>query len=99
MERDFLKFILTCINNLKSHMGVDRKVRFLNTNLLPGALVGLIVQAIAMQTFKNNYNYVMHVLTALQRPDNIPKCLGAIKNKMEAETYFKGYDFENLLHG
>lgn len=95
--RDFLAFILKCINEIKIRICDDLNVRFLNTNLFPGALIGSIVQAVAMQTFKNNYNYVMHVLTALQRPDNTPLCLGAIKNKAEAETYFEGYDFEDLL--
>lgn len=95
--RDFLKFILKCIDEVKLQVINDRRVRFLNTNLMPAALAGLIVQAIAMKTFKSNYSYVMHVLTALQRVNDIPLCLGAIKSKEEAEHYFKGYDFENLL--
>jgi len=97
MYRDFLKFILNCINELKPSVCHGTNARFLNTNLVPGALIGLIVQCIAMQTFKNNYNYVMHALTALQRPNHIPLCLGAIKNKDEAHAFFEGYDFENLL--
>jgi hypothetical protein len=98
MYRDFLTFIVQCTHRVKTEVCGDVNVRFLNTNLFPAALVGLIVQAVAMQIFKNNYSYVMHALTALQRPNGVPLCLGAIRNREEAELYFEGYEFGRLLN-
>lgn len=101
-ENDYLfikvqKFVLKCIGHLKELACPESKVRMVNTNLAPGALVGIMIQGITMRAFKDNYNYIQHVFTALQRPGRVPGCIGSILNDDEANQYFPGFDMDNLI--
>ncbi len=95
--RNLQSFILKCVNILKSKIIDDIKIRYLNTNLYPSAFVGLLCQGISMRKFKNNYNYVMHVLDSLQRPGGIPLCIGGIKSRDEALEKFPGFSPDNAI--
>ena len=92
---DMQRYLFLCIFNLKKEFQAEFPVY--NTNLYPLALIGLLTQAAAIKVFQNNYNYVMHALTALQRHNNIPRCIGAIKDQHEVNTYFPEFDFSKLV--
>ena len=87
-KRELASFFLRSREEIKRRIYNDSEVTFFNTNLYPPAIMGLVIQSIGIQIFSNNYNYNIHVLTALQRSKNVPKCIGAIKSKEEAERYF-----------
>lgn len=89
-------FLLRCVKCIRNSV-TESNVRFLCTNLYPAAFTGLMVQGISMRTFKNNYNYVMHVLDSLQRPNNVPVCIGALLDEKEAACYFEGYSLKDLI--
>lgn len=95
--KKMLAFMLACIDHVKGEICPDRKISFKNTNLLPSALLSMLTQAAAMHLFDNNYAYVMHVLSALQRQNNVPVCVGAIRDEEEAEKYFPDYRFGEII--
>lgn len=95
--KNMLGFMLACIDHVKGEICPNPKIPFKITNLLPSALLSTLTQASAMHLFDNNYSYVMHVLTALQRKNNAPVCVGAIENEAEAAQYFPDYRFGEIL--
>jgi hypothetical protein len=94
---DLSKFLFKCIQQLKQQLCPEQKIRIFNTNLYPQAYIGMLIQSIAIRLFNNNYNYIMHALTALQRSGNRPLCVGAITNQDEAKQYFPKYSFADLV--
>ncbi|MBN1413073.1 MAG: hypothetical protein JW969_19695 [Spirochaetales bacterium] len=94
---DLTKFLLICIRELGHVMGVPDKIRMLNTNLYPGAYIGMLIQFAAIRIFNSNYSYIMHALTALQRPAGISSCIGAVSNQEEADRVFPGYDLSDIV--
>jgi hypothetical protein len=94
---DLLKFLLQCIAKVKDKLCPAKGIRMFNTNLYPRAYIGMLIQAVAIRLFNNNYNYIMHALTALQRFDEVPLCVGALTDQAEADQYFPGFDFTELI--
>ena len=90
------KFLVICVDKLKAQLFPDFKEKMMNTNLVPGAFIGVIMQAIGIRTFSNNFNYIQYIMTAMQRPRKVPGCIGAILSEEEAEKYFDGFDLNNL---
>lgn len=92
-----LDFMLACIDQVKTVASPDTAVPFHNTNLFPPAILSMLIQASSMHLFNNNYNYVMHVLSALQRRNGAPACVGAIRDEAEAKQYFPDYRFGDIV--
>jgi hypothetical protein len=96
MERGFQKMLLECIRALQTALAVDHKEKIRFTNLYPMALIGLLTQTLAIRHFSNNYHYIMHALTGLQRRDGIPLCIGASMNMNEVKRHFPGFSSDDL---
>ncbi|HEX3043814.1 MAG TPA: hypothetical protein VHY08_03590 [Bacillota bacterium] len=94
---DLSHFLFRCIRQLKQRLCPNQNGQIYNTNLYPQAYIGMLIQSLAIRLFNNNYNYIMHALTALQRSDTRPLCVGAIKDQNEANQYFPGYSFAELI--
>ena len=94
---DLSKFLFSCIKQLKPKLCLAKNIRMFNTNLYPRAYIGMLIQSVAIRLFNNNYNYIMHALTSLQRINNTPLCIGAIIDKEEAKTCFPGFSFSDLI--
>ena len=94
---DLSKFLFSCIKQLKLKLCLAKNIRMFNTNLYPRAYIGMLIQSVAIRLFNNNYNYIMHALTSLQRINNTPLCIGAIIDKEEAKTCFPGFSFSDLI--
>lgn len=90
------KFLFVCAEQLKNALFPDFPDKMMNTNLAPGACIGIIMQAIGIRSFSNNFNYIQYLMTAMQRPRRVPGCLGAALNEEEAEKYFDGFDWNQL---
>ena len=61
------RFALKCWKSLNDKIGLKRGLY--NNNILPVSIVGLIVQSVGIVDFSDNYNYIQHLLAALQRRD------------------------------
>ena len=94
---DLPGFLFLCIKQLKRALTVPENIRMFNTNLYPRAYIGMLIQSAAIRLFNNNYTYIMHAITSLQRTGNKPLCIGAVKNEEEATIYFPGFSFSDLL--
>jgi hypothetical protein len=94
---DLSKFLFKCIDLLKSELCSGKAIRIFNTNLYPRACIGMLIQAVAIRLFNNNYSYIMHTLTALQRSSDAPLCVGALADQNEADRHFPGFDFSELV--
>jgi hypothetical protein len=94
---DLAAFLLRCIGAIKKEVCPEKQLRMFNTNLYPRAYIGMLVQSVAIRLFNNNYNYIMHALTALQRSANAPLCVGAISDQDEADRHFPGFSFSELV--
>jgi hypothetical protein len=94
---DLSMFLLQCIGAVKKEVCPGMKVRMFNTNLYPRAYIGMLVQSIAIRLFNNNYNYIMHALTSLQRSAFAPLCVGALEDQDEADRCFPGFSFSELV--
>lgn len=92
----FQRALLTGIRMMRSTFGVAEHVKFYCTNLQPAALIGLLTQALAIRRFSNNYTYIMHALTAIQRLDNVPLCIGSVKSPVEMKKFFPGFTPDDL---
>ncbi|MGA1870071.1 MAG: hypothetical protein ACMUJM_16165 [bacterium] len=91
------KVLFRCIETIRPFVYNKKRIRLLNTNLFPLAFIGLLVQGIAMRLFRNNYHYIMHILTGLQRHNDIPLCIGAVKTEKEAGRYFPDFSLDTLI--
>lgn len=80
---------------LGARFGFRRNYYF--TNLVPSSLYGVVVQAVALLIFPNNYNYFQHSLAGLQRADNRPLCVGMVLNKGELSKFFPEFTQEDLF--
>ncbi len=94
---DLSKFLFKCIRNLKDVLYPETSIKIFNTNLYPQAYIGMLIQSLAIRSFNNNYNYIMHALTALQRAGGMPLCVGSLTDQSEADRCFPGYDFADLV--
>ncbi|MEK3904695.1 hypothetical protein [Paenibacillus sp. FSL R7-0179] len=100
-ENDYIfirmqKFLFVCVEKLKAELFPDYADKMMNTNLAPGAFIGIIMQAIGIRSFSNNFNYIQYIMTAMQRPRKRPGCIGAILNEEEAAQHFEGFDLSYL---
>ncbi|AIQ58844.1 hypothetical protein [Paenibacillus borealis] len=100
-EKDYIfirmqKFLFVCVEKLKAELFPDLADKMMNTNLAPGAFIGIIMQAIGIRSFSNNFNYIQYIMTAMQRPRRLPGCIGAILNEEEAAQHFEGFDLSYL---
>ncbi|MEK3684993.1 hypothetical protein [Paenibacillus sp. FSL R10-2736] len=100
-EKDYIfirmqKFLFVCVEKLKAVLFPDFADKMMNTNLAPGAFIGIIMQAIGIRSFSNNFNYIQYIMTAMQRPRRLPGCIGAILNEEEAAQHFEGFDLSYL---
>jgi hypothetical protein len=93
---EFKKFLFKCLRLWKYNVEKS-DMRLLNTNLFPTAMIGIFVQAISVRVFRNNYNYIIHAITSIQRRTGIPLCVGAIKTKEESEMYFPDFLMDELI--
>jgi hypothetical protein len=75
----------------------ELRMDFMASNMFYPAFAGLLVQGVAMKKYYNNLNFVLHTLTALQRMGGIPRCVGAVESKEEADCYFTGYDINSIF--
>jgi len=89
-----LKFAIHCRQIIINQIGV--KNDFLHSNSLPISFIGLIIQSLGIVIFSNNYNYIQHILAALQRKDDKPMCIGIAKNIEEAQIHFPQFSVEDL---
>ncbi len=81
--------------SLGKSMGIRRNFYF--TNLVPSSLYGVLVQAIALTIFPNNYNYFQHSLAGLQRNDNVPLCIGMVLEPAEIKRFFPDFENEDMF--
>jgi hypothetical protein len=88
------RFALKCWKSLNEQIGSKR--RLYNNNILPVSIVGLIIQSIGIVLFSNNYNYIQHLLAALQRRGDKPLCVGIAKDLAEIQDYFPQFTMEDL---
>jgi hypothetical protein len=95
--KDLAKFLLQCIRELKRRLCAGEIARILNTNLHPSAYIGLFTQVAVIRLFHASYAYIMHALTALQRPGHKPACVGAVSDQGEADLYFPGFKLTDLI--
>jgi hypothetical protein len=96
-RKDLSIFLLECIRSMKHALFPVWQGRMLNTNLYPRAFIGMLVQSVAIRLFNDNYNYIMHALTALQSTGGVPLCVGAVADQDEADRFFPGFDFSELI--
>ena len=82
--------------NLGRKIGVRRNYYF--TNLVPSSLYGVLIQAIALIIFPNNYNYFQHSLAGLQRSKNKPLCVGIVLNRNELRDFYPEFRDEDLFN-
>ncbi|AZS14175.1 hypothetical protein [Paenibacillus lutimineralis] len=100
-EKDYIfirvqKFLFVCVEKLKVSLFPEFTDKMMNTNLAPSAFIGIIMQAIGIRSFANNFNYIQYIMTAMQRPRKMPGCIGAILNEEEAACHFEGFDLSYL---
>jgi hypothetical protein len=88
LSTGFQKMLLRCGANVHAALGFDLRETAYFTNLNPQAFIGLLTQMLAVRYFGNNYHYIMHVLSGLQRHGNIPLCIGSSLSPAEAKRYF-----------
>lgn len=79
---------------LGREIGVRRNFFF--SNLVPSSLYGVMIQAIALMVFPNNYNYFQHSLAGLQRNKDRPLCVGMALNIGELKKFFPEFREEDL---
>jgi hypothetical protein len=94
---DMTTYLFKCINVLKQWMCPGNNIRMFNTNLYPASYIGMLMQSVAIRLFNDNYHYIMHAITSLQRAGNVPLCVGAVMGREEAFTHFPGFDFSDLI--
>lgn len=75
-------------------VGIRRNFYF--SNLVPSSLYGVLMQAVALMLFPNNYNYFQHALAGLQRAGGKPLCVGMVENPEEIEKYYPELKEEDL---
>jgi len=88
LSTGFQKLLLECCRHIGAAFGIDGSIPFRATNMYPAAFMGLFTQTIAIRQFRNNYQYIMHALTGLQRRDGIPLCVGASSDAAELANHF-----------
>ena len=76
-------------------IGIRRNFYF--TNLVPSSLYGVLIQAIALTIFPNNYNYFQHSLAGLQRNQNIPLCIGMALDIDEIRKYYPEFREDDMF--
>ncbi len=76
-------------------LGVRRNYYF--TNLVPSSVYGVLVQAIALMIFPDNYNYFQHALAGLQRSQDRPLCVGMALNQAELREFYPEFREEDLF--
>ncbi len=81
--------------SLGRRLGVRRNYYF--TNLVPSSLYGVLVQAIALMIFPDNYNYFQHTLAGLQRSQGRPLCVGMALNQAELREFYPEFREEDLF--
>ncbi len=92
----FQKMLLQCGTMVQSAFGFDLRDNMYFTNLHPAAFIGLMTQTLAIRHFGNNYHYIMHALTGLQRRSNAPLCIGSVTNRIETKRFFPGFLSDDL---
>lgn len=91
------KLAIEGLDYVKSSLVPDSNTAYMCSNLFFQAFIGLLVQVIVMKKFYNNYNYVLHVLTGIQRSNNSPRCIGAVESQGEADKYFPGFNLSEIF--
>lgn len=81
--------------NIGKYLGIRRNFYF--TNLVPSSLYGVLVQAIALTIFPNNYNYFQHSLAGLQRNQDIPLCIGMVLDPAEIKKFFPDFEEKDMF--
>jgi hypothetical protein len=88
------RFALKCWKSLREKIGVKRGLY--NNNILPVSIVGLLIQSVGIVAFSDNYNYIQHILAALQRKEGKPLCVGIAKDLTEIHDCFPQFEMEDL---
>ncbi len=90
------KMLLCYVRLVKDALQLDLREPMRCSNLYPAAFLGLITQALAIRHFSDNYQYIMHALTALQRRNGAPLCIGASSGSHEMKTHFPYFTLDDL---
>jgi hypothetical protein len=91
------RILSKCLKNIKDYFGYDKQIKILNSNIFPASFIGLLVQAILIRLYKNSYDYTMHMITSVQRPNDIPLCIGAINDEEDGMKYFPDFNIFDLI--
>ncbi len=76
-------------------LGIRKNYYF--SNLMPSSFYGVLIQAIALIIFPNNYNYFQHTLAGLQRNEEGPLCVGMALNMEELHKNYPEFREEDLF--
>lgn len=95
VSMDLMKIIAKIWKKLEQCFKVKRG--FYYSNLLPSTFYGILIQSLSMILFENNFNYFQHSINGLQRKEEIPLCIGIVKNIDEGKRYFSDFREEDLF--
>jgi hypothetical protein len=90
------RMLLGCVRSVQKALDINLKEPMRCCNLYPSAFLGVFTQALAIRHFSQNYQYIMHALTALQRRNGIPLCIGASSDSREMKQYFPDFSPADL---
>jgi hypothetical protein len=90
------KMLLGCVWSMQHALQLRSKETIRFSNLYPSAYLGILTQALSIRHFSNNYQYIMHALTALQRHNGIPLCVGASSGSNELKVHFPDFVPEDI---
>jgi hypothetical protein len=90
------KMLLGCVWSVQHALQLGLKEPMRCSNLYPSAYLGILTQALSIRHFSNNYHYIMHALTALQRQNGMPLCVGASSGSHEIKVHFPDFLPEDL---
>lgn len=90
------KMLLGCVRSMQKSLQIDIREPMRCCNLYPSAFLGVFTQALAIRHFSGNYQYIMHALTALQRRNGMPLCIGAASGSGEMSNYFPDFSPDDL---
>jgi len=69
---------------------------FYFSHIWPPTFYGILSQSLAIAIFGKNYLYFQHCINGIQRKNNVPLCVGVIRDMNEGEKYFGDLKFEDL---
>ncbi|MDP4177194.1 MAG: hypothetical protein Q8900_02495 [Bacillota bacterium] len=86
------KYFFKCWKQVRDSLELKGMDSYYHTNLYPSSMMALVLQTLGIGIFENNYVYVHHMISNLQRVNGRPLCIGVIKNFDEASQYFPEFN-------